>query len=96
MTFKEHCEESIKLFGKPYDDVHLWLDEFAGSKEYGMRHRKKRHHQAGIEEAVGLFGEETREVARRHVISDLKQEGWKEDSDPFPGTEEDYVRMGLF
>jgi len=43
MTFEKHCEESIRLFGKPYEEVHRWLDEFAGSKKYGMRHRKVRY-----------------------------------------------------
>mgnify|MGYP000737140376 CR=1 FL=1 len=95
MTFEEHCEESVRLFGEPFEEVHLWLDEFAGTEEYGMRHRKKRHHEAGIEESVAQFGEEVREAARQHVISDLKQEGWT-DSDPFPRDEREYVKMGLF
>ena len=29
--FEEHCEESIRLFGQPYAEVHRWLDAFAGS-----------------------------------------------------------------
>ena len=90
-----HCEESIKLFGKPFEEVHLWLDEFAGTKEFGMRHRRKRHHLAGIEEAVKLFGEDVRPAARQHIISDLKTEEWK-DGDPFPKDEEDYVRIGFY
>lgn len=94
MTFDQHCEESRKLFGRPFEEVHLWLHEFMW-KGLGARHRRKRHHQAGIEEAVALFGEEAGEAARQHVISDLKEEGWSE-NDPFPRDEEDYVRMGLF
>ena len=70
-------------------------DEFAGTPEYGFRHRKKRHHQAGIEEAVRLFGESVREAARLHMVMDLKLEGWKE-TDHFPQDEADYVKMGLF
>ena len=27
--FEDHCAETIKLFGKPYEEVHRWLDEFA-------------------------------------------------------------------
>jgi hypothetical protein len=96
MTFEEHCKESIKLYKKPFEEVHLWLDEFAGSKEYGMRHRRKRHHEEGIKEAVNLFGEEAREVARQHIISDLQQEGWKEAVDPFPQNEKKYIEIGLF
>jgi hypothetical protein len=46
--FEEHCEESLKAFGNDYAEVHRWLDEFAGTPEYGFRHRRKRHHEAGI------------------------------------------------
>lgn len=44
MKYEDHCNESLELFGKEYAEVHQWLDEFAESKEYGMCHRKKRHH----------------------------------------------------
>ena len=27
-TFGEHCQQSITVFGKPYEEVHTWLDEF--------------------------------------------------------------------
>ena len=90
-----HCAESVKLWGRAHTEVHRWLDEFAGSSEYGMRHRKKRHHLAGIDEAARLFGDEVRPVARQHVVTDLKEEGWTE-RDHFPIDENDYVKMGLF
>ena len=93
--FEDHCQESIVLFGKPYEEVHRWLDEFAGTARYGMRHRRVRHHEAGIREAVKLFGEEVGVVAKQHIISDLKEEGWT-DRDPFPRDEDHYVKMGLF
>lgn len=95
MKLEDHEKESIKLFGKPYTKVHRWLDEFAGTKQYGMRHRKKRHHLEGLKEIEELFGKEYVEVARQHIVSDLKEEGWTE-SDPFPKNEEDYIKMGLF
>jgi hypothetical protein len=72
VTFEEHCEESIRLFGKPYEEVHRWLDEFMGAPGLGARHRKIRHHEAGIRKAVKLFGQEVGKVARQHIISDLK------------------------
>jgi hypothetical protein len=94
-TFDKHCEESLRLFGKPYDEIHNWLDEFQGTPEYKMRHRRKRHHEAGIRQVIELFGEEAGKVARQHIISDLKEEGWT-GKDHFPKDEEDYVKMGLF
>lgn len=95
MKLSDHCTESIKLFGKPYEEVHLWLDEFAGSPEYGMRHRRVRHHEQGVREAVRLFGEAAGPAARQHIISDLMEEGWTQNN-PFPKDEADYVRIGLF
>ncbi len=93
--YEEHWQESLQTFGRPFKEVHLWLDEFAGSQKYGMRHRRVRHHEAGIQEAVRLFGEDAGRAARQHIARDLKEEGWKE-NDPFPKDEEDFVRMGFF
>ena len=94
-TFEEHCQQSITLFGKPYEEVHIWLDELAGKPGYGMRHRRVRHHREGIQWVRELFGDEASSVARLHIITDLKEEGWIE-SDPFPSDERDYVRIGFF
>ena len=94
-TFEAHCQESIELFGKPFERVHKWLDEFMGTEEYGMRHRNLRHHLEGVKRVIEFFGEEAGEVARQHIISDLKEEGWTE-ADRFPRDREDYVEMGLF
>jgi hypothetical protein len=94
-TFEQHCQESLRLFGSHYEEVHRWLDAFQGTVRYRMRHRRVRHHEAGIQEVIRLFGEQAGAVARQHIIADLKEEGWTE-SDPFPQDEEHYVRMGLF
>lgn len=93
--FEDHCAESLRIFGDPFEKVHLWLDEYAGSAEYGFRHRRKRHHEAGIREAANLFGEGAAAAARVHILADLKEEGWTE-KDHFPLDEADYLRMGLF
>ena len=95
MKFEDHCLECAKIFGKPFQEVHKWLDEFAGSKEYGMRHRHLRHHLKGVEKVKDLFGENASYAAKLHIISDLKEEGWKETNN-FPKDEKDYKRMGLF
>lgn len=96
MNFEEHCRESKKLFGKPYKEVHKWLDEFAGTPEFGMKHRKIRHHQEGINQIEKLFGKEAAKVAKQHIISDLKEEGWIEGIHEFPRNEEHYIKLGLF
>jgi DNA-binding GntR family transcriptional regulator len=60
-----------------------------------MRHRRVRHHLAGIEEVRKRWGDEAAAAARLHVISDLKMEKWTEDQ-PLPKDERAYVKMGLF
>jgi hypothetical protein len=42
-SFAEHCAETTAALGEPFEEVHRWLDEFAGKPPYGMRHRKLRH-----------------------------------------------------
>ncbi|MFA4902274.1 MAG: hypothetical protein WC600_05960 [Desulfobaccales bacterium] len=94
-TLEAHCQESMRRFGQAFEAVHRWLDELAGKPPYGMRHRRVRHHEAGMREAKVLFGDIAGEVARHHIISDLKEEGWTE-TDPFPRDEQHYVALGLF
>jgi hypothetical protein len=93
--FEQHCAEFVALCGKPYEEVHRWLDEFAGQPPYGMRHRKKRHHLAGTEEVRRRWGDDAAAAAPRQIIADLKMEAWAEDQ-PFPKDEQAHVRMGLF
>jgi hypothetical protein len=94
-SFEKHCKESDRLFGNPFPEVHNWLDEFQGTPQYRMRHRRVRHHESGIQQAIELFGELAGQAARQHIISDLEEEGWTE-HDHFPEDEVDYVKMGLF
>ena len=93
MKLESHCETSLKLFHDEFRDVHLWLDEFFAT--LGARHRRKRHHQKGIDEVRNRWGDKAADAARQHIIDDLKGEGWVE-GDHFPRDEDDYVRMGLF
>jgi hypothetical protein len=95
MKLEEHEKESLAIFGRQFTEVHLWLDKFAGTPGCGMRHRRRRHHREGVRQAEKLFGWDGALAARLHIISDLKQEGWKE-NDHFPENEMDYIRMGFF
>lgn len=94
MKLEAHCQHSIELFGEPFPEIHLWLDEYFSTM--GARHRRKRHHLAGIEEVRQIWGDRGAEVARQHIIDDLKQEGWVEGRDRLPATEAEYVGMGFF
>ena len=92
---EDHCAQALASFGCEFREVHEWLDEFAGKPGYGMRHRRVRHHHAGIEEVYQRWGEDAAKAAEQHVMADLREEGWQE-SDPFPRDEAHYVEIGLF
>jgi hypothetical protein len=95
-SFETHCAQATATFGKSHEEVHLWLDEFAGTSPYGSRHRRARHHLAGIEQVRAQWGDEAADVARQHILADLTSEGWRESRDPFPKDEADFVKMGLW
>jgi hypothetical protein len=95
MKLEAHIADSLRLLGKPFEEIHRWLDEFAGTPEYGFRHRRKRHHLKGIEEVRKMFGDEAAEAACEHIKADLREEGWRDGTDRIPKDEEDYRRMGL-
>lgn len=96
MRLEDHEAETIRLLGSPFTEVHRWLDEFAGTPQYRMKHRRVRHHLAGVEQARALFGDGGAVAARQHIISDLADEGWDDRIDPFPKDENDFVKMGFF
>ena len=73
-SFEQHFEESVRPFGGPFEEVHRWLDEFAGKPPHGMRHRKFRHHEAGIEMVRRQWGDTAAAAARAHIIADLKMD----------------------
>ncbi|MEL7638067.1 MAG: hypothetical protein AAGU21_00340 [Solidesulfovibrio sp.] len=93
--FELHCRETQIILGDRFEAVHLWLDEFFLSPQYGTRHRRLRHHQAGIYEAARLFGPEAARAARIHILTDLRMEGWNEGY-PFPQDEAHFVALGLW
>jgi hypothetical protein len=95
MKFKQHCEESLKLFGDEFECVHVWLDELAGKPGIGMKHRKFRHHKEGVRQVENIFGEAAAQTAFQHIKSDLKEEGWTE-KDRFPENQNEYEKMGFF
>jgi hypothetical protein len=62
-----HEENTKKVFGKPYTEVHLWLDEFCLET---IHHRKYRHNLRGIEWIRKKWGDEAALVARQHILDD--------------------------
>jgi hypothetical protein len=69
-TLEQHEADCVKMLGKPFRDVHLWLDEY--SRTQGGLHRKFRHHREGIEEARILFGNDGAAAAIVHILRDCR------------------------
>ena len=70
---KEHCEDCEKYLGKPFKEVHAWLDGLASPKKgyININHRRYRHHLEALEEVRKLFGDEAVEAAKRHIVMDF-------------------------
>ncbi len=67
MKIDEHELRSIKLFGEPFTEVHLWLDEFC---IYTMNHRGYRHNMRGLKFIEDKWGELARRAAEQHIADD--------------------------
>lgn len=95
MKYEDHCTEAFLVLENRYEEINKWLDEFANKPGIGLKHRRYRHHLAGISEIKKLYGKDASKAAMLHIISDLKEEGWKP-TDHFPVDEKDYVSMGFY
>ena len=84
---KEHCRKCKQDLGEEFDDVHRWLDGYASKWVEGVHyidvnHRRKRHHDDGVEEVRKLFGEKAAMAAKHHIIMDFGRVPKKSDYDP--------------
>jgi hypothetical protein len=88
MEIKDHEQACIERFGKPYTDVHIWLDWYKGKSGDGFdytnetgfpaKHREKTHHVEGVLEVIGMWGEEAGEAAKQHILDDFKDINMKQ------------------
>ena len=69
MKLEDHEKQSVEYFGKPFTEVHVFLDQFF-DKFRGAEHRRVLHHTMGVNEIVRRFGEEARPVAELHIKED--------------------------
>ena len=67
----EHEQQTIEVFGKPWTEVHVFLDQFQ-PRFRGPEHRRILHHETGVNEIVRRFGEEARPVAELHIKTDWR------------------------
>ena len=66
----EHEERCIKVLGKPFSEVHTFLDQFF--RTYGgLPHRLILHHRLGIELIGVMMGPDAALAAKQHVLDDM-------------------------
>lgn len=69
---KQHCDECTEKFGRPYGEVHDWLDGLACvDGKLNINHRRWRHHVEALTEIYHMFGEEAVEAAKLHLLTDF-------------------------
>ena len=56
--------------GKPWEEVHRWLDATARDYFPWIGHRQIRHHKDGVEMIRRKMGDEAARAAVMHIISD--------------------------
>ncbi len=64
-----HENRSMLKFGKPFTDVHVYLDHY--DSIFGDKHLMVLHHKKGVEFIVTKFGKEARGPAEEHILKDL-------------------------
>jgi hypothetical protein len=69
MRFEEHCKRCEEVLGRPYKQVHIWLDEFA--KQDIVNHRMYRHNWKGIRQVAEMWGDGAARAAELHIKDDF-------------------------
>ena len=92
MHIDQHAETCVKKFGKPYFEVHRFLDRYEQDFR-GYEHRRFLHHRMGVELVVATYGEEARAPAELHIRQDTGgelPEDWSFYGEPLLLKIEDY------
>ena len=69
-SFETHCEDCVRKLGKPFPEVHRWLDEHFRNWLIGPNHREIRHHEGGVEKVRQMWGDEAAQAAIIHIERD--------------------------
>lgn len=73
MHISNHEQRCVKKLGKPFTDVHVFLDQFAHKYGMSLVHRMILHHQLGVALVGLLIGPEAMHAARLHVVDDVRR-----------------------
>jgi hypothetical protein len=70
---EEHEEDCEYFLGKPFSEVHAYLDECARHypvQVFGAKHRVYRHNAYGVEHCKWKWGDEGELAAKIHIVRD--------------------------
>ena len=71
-TQEEHCRDSLRKYGKRFDELHKWMDE--PRELLGKKHRMYRHDpRTTPQEAKKLFGEYADHACIDHIMLDYPE-----------------------
>jgi len=71
-THEEHCQDSLRKYGKRFDKLHRWMDE--PWELLGKKHRMYRHDpKTTPQEAKKLFGEYADHACLDHIMLDYPE-----------------------
>lgn len=88
-SHEKHCQDSLKKYGKRFDDLHSWMDETW--EILGTQHRMYRHDPYTTpQEAKNIFGEYADHACLDHIVLD-----WRESPKRFNSIFKQYPRRGL-
>jgi hypothetical protein len=69
-SFQEHCSDCERELGKPYPEVHRFLDQYFSTLG-PEKHRQQLHHKNGIAMVRAKFGDEAAKAAEIHIRKDF-------------------------
>jgi len=69
-NLKDHEDSCVRELGKPFTEIHVWMDVKSGS--LGRIHRMERHNILETpKQALELFGEGADKACVNHIILDV-------------------------
>ena len=95
MKLAEHADACRQELGKPFFEIHEFIDQYA--QDFGgFAHRRLLHHRLGVKLVLERFGDEAAGAAELHIKQDTNgvvPEDWADYGEPILLHLEDYDRQ---
>lgn len=95
MKLAEHADACRQELGKPFFEIHEFIDQYA--QDFGgFAHRRLLHHRLGVKLVLEKFGEAAAGAAELHIKQDTNgvvPEDWADSGEPILLHLDDYDRQ---